>query len=723
MAIPGLSGARQILTVSTDAGSDKLLMLGMTGTERLGRLPEYTLDMVSNVNALTGSPETIDLHALVGTKATVTLRIDSVTEMKRHWNGYVTRIQRGENFGRFVRHSATVRPWPYFMTQRRNSKIFQNKTPKDILTEVFGEYSGCEHEFRGMLPTYPTLDYCVQYDETDFNFVSRLMERFGMYYFFEHTETSHKMVVVDLNIVHLPKQIPLPVPWANSLKQSNAITSWSKFEEARAQKAVIGDYDYLASTTAIKAEKAASGGTAKVGKSELFEHSALVVQNSQKDKVTTFMPPIDPKAAAAKVVLEEAQSLQAAYSGLTNVRDVACGATFIYADPGTPADNGMYLVVEARYKMTFADHEGNDDISKAGVKPEGFRCQFICINSTSGSFKPERITPRPRIAGPQTAVVIGAAGNEIDTDKHGRIKVQFHWDRLGDKTLAAGCWVRVAQPWAGKGFGFFALPRIGHEVVVSFIDGDPDKPLVTGSVYNDTNTMTWKMADFATCTGIVTRSTKGGSETNFNELRFEDKKGSEYIWVRAEKDFYRHVKNDAFDFVEKNETVRIKVDRKTSIGGNDYTYVGKEVKTEVKADLHLTVHNDTLVNIKNVANLKVAKDLSTKIGGDWGADVTGKLAIKTTGDTAISATGGLDMKGMTVAIQGASGIKLVSGAASITLGPGGVTIDGAMVKINCGGSGGSAKAASPKAPAEATTFKDLTEGKYEDQFKDPMTKK
>ncbi len=727
MAIPGLSGARKILTIKTTKGDDELLMLAMTGTERMGRLPKYELDMVSSVDMM-GSPKTIDLHALIGSRVTVSMELDTmIPGQKRHFNGFIIRAERGEKMGRFVRHSAVMRPWPWFMTRTRKNRVFQKVSVKDILTKVLGEYSS-DHSLRSLgVPPYPTMDYCIQYNETDFDFVSRLMERFGIYYYFEHTDSKHTMVMADMPIspiCHLPKQDPLPVFWSNTLAQGQTITNWRKYEEVRSQKVVVTDYDYLGSATKIEAEKAATGAPSKLGKAEVYELPAGVVQNSQKDKAGMLMTET---ADAAKLLLESETSLQAGFQGLTNQRDMTVGATFLIANtPDLTEMVSPYLMIEARMSLCFAQHEAIDDLKPLNLRRDGYRCEFIAIDSLKGTFRSERSTPKPVIAGPQTAIVVGSSGNEIETDKHGRVKVQFRWDREGKKDQDSSCWLRVAQPWAGKGFGMFTLPRVGHEVVVSFLDGDPDRPLVTGSVYNDVNTIAWKLPDNATFSGIVTRSSKGGEAANCNELRFEDKKDNEYIWLQAEKNFYRHVKNDAFDFVEKNESIQIGETRKVAIGKSLYTDIKEETMTHIGKDMHLTVDADMLVNIKAAHEVKIGKDWKVEVGADAGIEVKGKTHLKSTGDIAIAAgSASVNFIGLDIVIEGKKSITLKAGGSTITIGGPGVTIDGALVKLNCGGSGGSAKDASPKAPAESKKDKsdELTKKDYTDTFKDPLTKK
>jgi len=348
------------------------------------------------------------------------------------------------------------------------------------------------------------------------------------------------------------------------------------------------------------------------------------------------------------------------------------------------------------------------------------------------------------VHGPLTATVVGASGNEIETDKHGRVKVQFHWDRKGKKDQNSSCWVRVAQPWAGKGFGMWTVPRIGHEVVVNFIDGNPDRPLITGSVYNDVNMIAYELPKLATVSGWRSHSSKEGDDKMFNELRFEDEKAKEYVWLQAQRDFYRSVKENAFDMVLKNETVKVKLTRKEVVGENWFMFVGKDVMHEYGKDQHTKVAGDIFLTGAATYQMSITKDLSAKVGGDAGLAVTGKLHIKADGDlmakaanvhikgdTNVNIEGGssVNVKGASsVVIEAGSSMTLKAGGSTIVLGASGVTIDGAMVKVNSGGSGGSASAAtaaSPAEPADAKNQEELTAAKetdYDKLFEDPIIK-
>ncbi|KQW49996.1 MULTISPECIES: type VI secretion system Vgr family protein [unclassified Roseateles] len=748
--------ASHVMSINTTLGADKLLVLRMDGQEQLGRLPEWRVELVGNVNLL-GMKEHINLHGLLGTRANVTIDLHGV---KREFNGYVTRAQRGERHGRFEAFSIVMRPWLWFATRSKNSRVFQNKSVKDIVTAVLTPYSS-DFAWRLLLPSvYPTLEYCVQYDESDFDFVSRLLEEAGIYYFFEHTSTTHTMVMTDSMAKHRSKASTTPIEWANRLKHEQCIIDWRKQEEVRAVKATVRDHDYLATATQIEQDKSALplSATAKLGDGEVYEYPARAVLNQKKPEST---PATSAATQVAKVRLEELQALQTVYSGSTNCNDIAVGTTFLLSKAAALLENSNYLVVGMAFRAEFGDHEAIEDIKSIKRRRDGFTADISCISMSGNPFRPERRTPRPVMYGPQTATVVGASGNEVEVDKHGRVKVQFHWDREGTKDANSSCFVRVAQPWAGKGSGMWMIPRIGNEVVVSFIGGDPDRPIVTGSVHNDVNLPAYELPKLSHVSGWRTHSTKQGAVDMYSELRFADEKTKEYVWLQSQRNFYRHVKEDAFDFVVKNETKKVKLTRKEVIGENWYVNVGKDVMQDLGKDLHTKVAGDIFTTGAATYQLKLTKDFNAKVGADHGLDVTGKTDIKSggavsiksgadinlkaTGKIAQEATGKVSLKSVAdivmeglaikakgsteIVLEATAGIKIVCGASVITLGPAGVTIDGPLVKVNCGGGGGSAGSAesaadaAPVAPADALDQADLKPDQatdFDKLFADPI---
>lgn len=739
MAIGGLMGAHQVLKLTTKLGDGKLLVLNMEGTEYLGRLPEYRIEAVGNVDML-GGQEDIDLTKVLGTTATLTMQVPNDDEDPRHFHGYITRMMRGERKGRHERFTLVMRPWFYFLMRTKTSRIFQELSVKEVIEQVFEDYKGCKHEFR-LAGTYPKLDYCVQYDETDFDFVSRLLEEAGICYFFEHEEKQHTMVMCDDMGKHDPKPVEKKITWANALTNDSTVMNWYSQQELRSVTTTVFDHDYLASTTKIEATQAAKDPLSnKVGKMEVFEYPADVVQNQIKPDAKSASADVKQRA---KVTMERLVSLQAISTGRTNARDIAAGMTFEMVEEegllgaavgallggGTDKQRkGTYLTVGAKYKLEFAEHEAIPEIASMQGRKEGFVCEIVAISTKGGYFRPERSIGRPLIHGPQPALVVGAAGEtadkkEIDVDKHGRVKVKFYWDREKDVKKALTCWVRVMQPAAGPGYGMWVVPRIGHEVLVSFIEGDPDRPVIIGSVYNDKSMIAYDLTKQSTVSGWRTHSTEKGAADTANELRFDDKKEKEYLWIQAQNEFRRVVKKNVFDMVGENETSKVKMTRKEVIGENWYLDVGKDVMHNLGKDLHTKVAGDVFLTGGATYQIKLEKDLSAKVGGDIGIATDGKFQLKATGDLVAEAQNVKLKAGAEMTLEATSKLTLKVGGSIVVLDSTGVSIVGGVVKINSGGSGGSAGSASPKEPAEAKVHEDITAAKatdYDKLFEDPI---
>jgi type VI secretion system secreted protein VgrG len=328
-------------------------------------------------------------------------------------------------------------------------------------------------------------------------------------------------------------------------------------------------------------------------------------------------------------------------------------------------------------------------------------------------FAPEAVAAKPIVRGPQTAVVVGPAGDEIHVDRFARVKVQFRWDRVGKKNEKSTCFVRVATPWASKGYGMISLPRIGDEVVVSFLEGDPDRPLITGSVYNGDNLPAYKLPDKASVSGIRSRSSKQGGAANFNELRFDDDKGAEYVWFQAEKDFHRLVKNDATDEVVKSNQVEIGKNHTAAVGEAYDLKIGKTAKVEVGTDASLKVSGDLKAAVDGATGLKVGSAIDIKGGAAVALTSGAALDIHAGASLTVSAAGAVHIKATSgVVIDGGMSLTIKVGGTFITLDPSGVSIVGPMVKNNSGGSAGSANSAAkasptaPDAPAKTVKKKD-----------------
>jgi type VI secretion system secreted protein VgrG len=774
MSLGGLSGDdNAVLSIKTILGKGKLLVLRMQGSEYLSHVAQYRIELVANVSML-GKSEEIDFKKLLGTRANLSMKVPG-DDKARHFNGFVIQMERGERHGRYESYTMVLRPWAWFLTRTRNCRVFQNKSAKEVIAEVLNDYSsGSDHAWR-LSHSPHKREYCVQYDETDFDFVSRLLEEEGICYFFEHTENKHTLVMCDAMSQHKPKPVEKKVRWAHSLQHESTMINWRNHQELRANKVAARDHNYLASSALVEAEKSdADALPNKMGAMEIFEFPSGVVQNQVK-------PEAQSAASAAQyhaqLVLERELSLQSYGTGMTNARDMAVGSIFELEEPedgllgaamsslmgGADASQraGKYLVISGNYQLEFADHEAIKELQTLQRRRDGFVCDVIAIRTDGNPFRPPLQTPRPVMRGPQTAVVVGASGNEMECDKHGRIKVQFHWDRLGKKDANSSCYVRVTMPWAGQQFGMWTLPRVGHEVVVNFINGDADRPLVTGSVYNDQNLPPYELPAHATVSGIKSRSSKSGTADNANELRFEDKKGKEYVWLQAEKDFYRWVKNDSFEWVGANETIKTKLNRKDVVGENLYQDIGQDCMQHIGKDLHVQVDGDIFISGDATYQQNIKKDISLLGRENLGLEVKKKIdilagdnlqlqtkadfSLKTQDNLVHEAGGKISLKAVSdligqaanikfkangnVVIEATGGITLKVGGSLVNISPAGIDIIGAMVKINSGGSGGSAASAetaqnaepgeTAAAKKEKTTAPDQSND-YDKLFKDPL---
>jgi type VI secretion system secreted protein VgrG len=562
---------RRTMEIVTPLGDDVLLFHRMSASEELSRLSEFEIDLLSEKGDI--AP-----NKILGKNVTVKLELhdDSV----RHFNGYVTRFQQIGIHGRYHAYHATVRPWLWFLTRTADCRIFQEKTVPEIIKQVFGDHSVADVKDE-LTYTYRKRNYCVQYRETDFNFVSRLMEEEGIYYFLTHAEGRHTLVLADAYSAHAPAPGYETLQYVDSERlvrpEQEYISQWNHACEIQPGKYEIDDYDFERPSVEL-AVRSKAAREHELADYEIYDYPGAYLQTADGDQYV-----------GARI--DELQAQFEIARGQSNARGLAPGRLFKLTGQPRADQNREYLIFAASYNMTFNEYE-------TGEAPGATcTCEFSALNSKQ-QFRPRRLTPQPRVQGPQTAVVVGPAGDEIYTDKYGRVKVQFHWDRYGKKNENSSCWVRASHPWAGKNWGMIAIPRIGQEVIVDFLEGDPDQPIITGRVYNAEQMPPYALPANMTQTGILSRSSKGGSGANANELRFEDKKGSEQVYLHAEKnqdisvendethtvghdrtktidhDETTHVKHDRTETVDNNEKITIGVDRTESVGNNEKIAIG-----------------------------------------------------------------------------------------------------------------------------------------------------
>jgi len=541
------------ITITTPLAGADLFFESMTVSAGLSTLGEMQLSLLSEKSDLKPS----DLLGKL-----VTVHVEMRDGVKRHFNGYVTRFGLGTHKGRYHGYRATVRPWLWFLTRTNDCRIFQEMSVPDIVKKVFGDHGIASFEAK-LFRTYTPRTYCVQYRESDYNFVARLLEQEGIYWYFEHTDGAHKLILVDSSSAHdaAPNYDSVKyVENAASAPDKEYISDWTFHESVHTGKTVLTSYDFERPSTSLEVETAHKRSH-ELADYEVFDFQGDYVQKSDGSQL-------------ADNQMDEYQARYLRATCTSNALGLAVGCT-VSLD-GHPRDdqNIKYLVTS----MEARAHVGNFD---SGGDAGSFTSSLATIPGAQ-QFRPPRVTRRPFVQGPQTAVVVGPSGEEIYTDKYGRVKVQFHWDRYGKKNEKSSCWVRVSQPWAGKNFGMMHIPRIGQEVVVDFLEGDPDQPLITGRVYNAEQMPPWDLPANATQSGILTRSSKGGAYDNANAIRFEDKKGGEQLWIHAEKNQDIEVENDETHWVghdrtktiDHDETTLVKHDRTETVGNNETITIG-----------------------------------------------------------------------------------------------------------------------------------------------------
>jgi type VI secretion system secreted protein VgrG len=567
------------MEITTPLGDDVLLFHAMHGREELSRVAEYRLDLLSLKND-------IDLDQILGRNVTVTMHLQDDTP--RFFNGYVTRFSEGGTRGKFRRYHAAVNTWPWFMSRTADCRIFQDMTVPDIVKKVFGDHPTAKFK-DSLTGSYPTWNYCVQYRESDLNFVSRLLEEEGIYFYFTHADGEHTLVLADSYSGHERCQeepIPFIAPEDLARADIEHIGSWTLEREVQPGLYVHQDYDFERPSVDLKARKAVVRQYTP-SNYEVFDYPGGYLQKADGD------------ALAAVRIDEHAAQFETAQAA-SNHKKIAVGSLFNLEKCPRGDQDGEHLIVAATYDLQFSDYEAMPD--RTGAE---YQCSFVTMPSKQ-QFRPRRITPKPFVQGPQTAVVVGPGGDEIYTDKYGRVKVQFHWDRLGQKNENSSCWVRVSQPWAGKAWGGIAIPRIGQEVIVDFLEGDPDQPIVTGRVYNAEQMPPYALPANMTQTGIKSRSSKGGGPDNFNEIRFEDLKGSEQLFIHAEKNQDIEVEND--------ETHWVGHDRMKTIDNDEVTHVKRDRTEVVDRDESITIHRHKVLQIDGNHSENIDGAMSVTIG-------------------------------------------------------------------------------------------------------------
>lgn len=576
------------IEVSTPLGKDVLLLVGFTAHEAISQLFHFQLELLAEKTA------DVAFDKLLGQKVTIRQGLPG-SGKNRFFSGICNRISQGEQDDDFTSYRMELVPQFWLLTRKAQSRIFQHISVPDILKKVL-EGLDVSFDIKG---TFEKRDYCVQYRETDFNFASRLMEEEGIFYFFKHENGSHKMMVANTPSAHADLGKFTYENMTGGTRPDDRIFDWQKTQEMRSGKYTLWDHTFELPHKHLETDKTIQESVTvgkvdhklKVGgndKLEIFDYPGEFAQRFDGvdrgggDQASELQKIFQDNKRTVEVRMQEEAVGSLVINGSGNVRQLAAGGKFSLE---------KHFNADGQYVLTSVQHHA----STAGAFRSGgdefhFQSSFSCIPAAL-PFRPARLTPRPFVQGTQSAVVVGPSNEEIFTDKYSRVKVQFHWDREGKNDGGSSCWVRVGTSWAGKQWGAISIPRIGQEVIVAFQEGDPDQPIIVGSVFNAEMMPPYKLPDNKTQSGIKTRSTLKGGPENFNELRFEDKKGSEDIYLHAEKDFHRFVEHDDDLKVGNDQTIEIKKNRTETVKeGNEKVTVEKGNR-----DVQIAMGNDALM--------------------------------------------------------------------------------------------------------------------------------
>ena len=658
-----LSQKKQSIVVKTPLDEDVLVFWKMDGKESLSQLFAYEVQMLSEKS-------TLKPKDLLG--KTVQVRVEyPKKDGYRYYHGYVTRFERIGDEGTFSLYKAVVHPWLWFLTRTSDCRIFQQKSVPEIIKDVFGDLGFSAYVKDSLNGTYSKLDYCVQYRESAFNFVSRLMEREGIYYYFTHEDGKHTMVLADAQNSHQTvsgyESLPYFPPSELQRRKRDHFDHWSFGEQVDTGTVSLNDFDFenpkgdLHSSAVVERKH-------PMASFEIYDYPGGYFKSAAGDTYST-------------VRITERQAEYELVEGAGDVIGAACGALFSLENGPVPSQNRQYLTLSMSCQMKIAGY------SSSGAGQEAsFSCKVRGIPA-SQQFRPARVTPTAVVRGTQTAIVVGPSGEEIYTDKYGRIKVQFHWDRKGKSDENSSCWIRVAQTWAGKNWGAIHIPRIGQEVIVDFLEGDPDRPLVTGCVYNADQMPPYKLPDNMTQSGVKSRSTKQGSAENFNELRFEDKKDSEEVYFHAEKDFNRVVENNDTEKIgygkkdKGDQTIEVFNNQKIVVGGGGNDSADGSQTIEIQKDRTTTIKTGN----EKLEVQQGNRDVIVTEGNDTHKIAKGNREVKIdAGDDTLTITQGNQTINVTAGkckIEAGQSIELVVGGSSIKIEPAKITLKSVQIAI------------------------------------------
>ncbi|MCT6588466.1 type VI secretion system tip protein VgrG [Pantoea dispersa] len=649
-------------------GEPALILNRIEGEEAFSTLYSYTLLVKTPANPLIPwqSASNVDIKALIGKEMTVSIELDGnglrnssgVGRGRRELSGLVEKARYKGRDANQALFEIVIRPWLWLTTLTTDFKIFQQKNVVEIIEDVLADYA---FSFEKRLTArYPTLDYQVQYGETDFDFIERLMEEWGIYWFYEHQEQKHKLILVDHVGAHkasdsaayhvidyLPDEPKADAEYIAVFEHQEMLTSgrW-----------VTNDYDFTKSRADILSVDVKARKTS-FNDMEVFHWPGDYEQPAIGEQL-------------ARIRAEERGCRGSRSSGSGELRGIVCGTRFSLVGYPVEKVNREYMVISSALQI----QEINQVTNEATYSVD---CQFS-VQPTSKIYRQPQTVRKPRTYGPQNAIVVGPEGEEVWTDEYGRVKVRFTWDRYGVNRESDSCWLRVSQAWAGNQFGGIYIPRIGHEVIVDFINGDPDRPLIMGNLYNNVTLPPWDLPVNATQSGLISR-TIGGGKANYNGVRFEDKPGQEYYWEQAERDMDRLTK--------RNETQTIGVDSDISVGSNRKLVVGTDYSKNVGANATYAIGSNSSLQIGANSDVIVGSSYSKTVASAY-TKMIGSSASVQVGSTysmSVAAAHSTNVGGAKMVNVGGAMLTNVGGAHMISVGGAATLAVGGIVSIGAGG--------------------------------------
>jgi len=638
--------ATRLIAIDTPLGEDKLLVRSIAGSEGISLLFKFHLDLLS-------TDPNINFDDLVGKN--VTARVSPTDDSEpRYFNGFVSSFAQMYDDPYLFHYQAEIVPWLWFLTRTATCRIFQGKSVPEIIDQVFKDHGFTDYKSR-LQGNYPTLEYCVQYRETACDFVMRLMEREGIFFFFEHENGKHTLVLGDSSSAHknLPGKdsVRFDLSGAGQVGVEELVFGWRNGQEVRAGKYTLSDYNPL--TPDLDLKVTVDTIAASKASFEIYDFPGDYENKGDGDRYV-------------RLRMEEEEASQKIFTGESDCRAFSPGSRFTLTKHPRQDQNGKYTLTSVSHHAQqggFYTGDTNDVI---------YSNTFTCIPAAT-PYRAPRITPRPIIRGTQTAAVVGPEGEEIYSDKYGRVKVRFPWDYGGNRKDYNSCWIRVSQSLAGAGWGAVSLPRIGQEVIVGFLEGDPDRPIIIGRVYNGHQMPPYELPDAQTKTAIKTYSSKGGG--GFNELRFEDKKGEEQIFVHGERNYDLRVKKDVYETIEEQRHVIVKKDNFEKVEHDSHVATKNDLVESVGRDHHLAVTGKEALSVGQSLSLKVTGDVIEAFQMNHSENVGMQYYLK----------------GNQVIVEAAMGMTLKCGSNSVVIDMTGVTItapmitiDGSMVRIASG---------------------------------------